>query len=167
MLKMLHHVAYRCKDAQGTVDFYTKMLGMRFTKAIVQENVPSIQLNDPHTHIFFEMDDGSFIAFFDLMSSEDAKDEDWAQHLALEVKDMDTLFAAKKRLEDAGHEVVGPTDHHFCQSIYFYDPSGHRLELTVKVEQEGERDEWAKKSYDILAEWNELKRSRQAATAAE
>ena len=29
MFQKLHHVAYRCRDAQETVDFYTKVLGLK------------------------------------------------------------------------------------------------------------------------------------------
>ena len=29
-IEKIHHVAYRCKDAKETVDFYTKMLNMDF-----------------------------------------------------------------------------------------------------------------------------------------
>ena len=30
IVRKLHHVAYRCKDAQETVKFYTEVLGMKF-----------------------------------------------------------------------------------------------------------------------------------------
>ena len=30
-LKRVHHVAYRCKDAKETVDFYQRVLNMDFT----------------------------------------------------------------------------------------------------------------------------------------
>lgn len=160
LLKKLHHVAYRCHDAQATVDFYTKVLGLTFAKAIIQDEVPSIGLRDPHTHIFFEMEDGSYIAFFDMMSSEDKiadEDRDWAQHLALEVEDVETLLAAKDRLEAAGIDVVGPTDHVICQSIYFHDPSGHRLEMAARTATEEMDAADTAKSFDILKSWNEKK----------
>ncbi len=37
----IHHVAYRCKDARQTVEFYTKMLNMDFVLAIAEDRVPS------------------------------------------------------------------------------------------------------------------------------
>lgn len=160
LLKKLHHVAYRCQDAQATVDFYTKLLGLKFAHAIIQDAVPSIGLNDPHTHIFFEMEDGSFIAFFDIIGSDDAIPEaerDWAQHLALEVKNMETLLDARTRLQVNSIDVVGPTDHGFCQSIYFFDPSGHRLEMTVRTEADTDRSQWEQEAYASLAQWNEKK----------
>ena len=66
MLQKLHHVAYRCRDARETVDFYTNVLGLRFTHMITNDRVPSTQDWSPHCHIFFEMADGSYIAFFEL-----------------------------------------------------------------------------------------------------
>ncbi len=81
------------------------------------------------------------------------------QHLALKVDSMDTLLATKARLEAAGIEVVGPTDHTIFKSIYFFDPNGHRLELAADVgtpEMYAKLDEvkWA-----MLQEWSETRRA--------
>ena len=32
MLQKLHHIAYRCRDAQETVDFYTKVIGKDYAQ---------------------------------------------------------------------------------------------------------------------------------------
>ena len=155
----LHHVAYRCKDAKETVAFYTQYLDLDFNIAVAENEVPSTGEWSPHIHIFLQMADGSYVAFFEL--PEDAgnmRDLDtpaWVQHLALKVADWDTLLAYKQRLEAGGVEVIGPTDHTICQSIYFFDPNGHRLELAVDTTtaELGERlrqqaaatlDTWAK-----------------------
>lgn len=131
----LHHVAYRCKDAKETVEFYRGLLGMDCTIAIAENYVPSTGEWSPHIHIFLPMADGSFLAFFELPESPemtmDANTPEWVQHLALRVPDMDTLNARKARLQAHGVTVLGPTDHHMCQSIYFFDPNGHRVELAV------------------------------------
>jgi glyoxylase I family protein len=135
MLERLHHVAYRCRDAAETTRFYEDMLGLRLEIALAENYVPSTGEWSPHIHIFFQMADGSFIAFFELPESpemeRDQATPDWVQHLALRVADMETLDKIKARLEAAGVEVLGPTDHKIFQSIYFFDPSGHRLEVAV------------------------------------
>ena len=41
------------------------------------------------------------------------------------------LEEARKRAVAAGLDVVGPTDHTIFKSIYFFDPSGHRLEVAT------------------------------------
>jgi catechol 2,3-dioxygenase-like lactoylglutathione lyase family enzyme len=157
MPRKLHHVAYRCRDARETVDFYTRVVGMPFVHAIINERVPSLQDPCPHIHIFFGMDDGSCLAFFELAEAQPAQKDpntpDWVQHLALEVADVPTLLASKRRLEEAGVEVVGPTNHGFCQSIYFIDPSGHRMELTAPTETEEQRERYRAQAPQLLEAW--------------
>lgn len=134
--KKLHHAAYRCDDAGATVAFYTDVLGLKFTHVMGDDHVPSTKAYDPHIHLFFELADGSCIAFFEVPKApeEGRNRNDWVQHFAIEVDSMDTLLAAKSRIEAKGIKVLGPTDHEgFMQSIYFRDPSGHRLELTVNT----------------------------------
>jgi glyoxylase I family protein len=80
----------------------------------------------------------------------------WVQHLALEVADRETQLAIKDRLELAGVTVIGPKDGHLCVSIYFFDPSGHRLEIAyrkVTPNAATERD-----AYRILKRWMQTKR---------
>ena len=55
----------------------------------------------------------------------------WVQHIAFQLEDESALLAAKDELEAHGIEVLGPTDHGIIQSIYLFDPNGHRLELTT------------------------------------
>jgi glyoxylase I family protein len=140
LCKKLHHAAFRCRDARETVDFYTKVLGLRFTHAMGEDHVPSTGKYSPHIHIFFEMEDGSHIAFFECPQDEgeasgrDAKTPGWIQHFAFEVESHEALMQGKADLEAKGLKVLGPTNHDdFIKSIYFFDPTGHRLELTVRT----------------------------------
>src|SRR4029078_2220411 len=134
-VKSLHHVAYRCKDAKQTAEFYTKALGLEYAMAVAEDHVPSTGEESPYMHIFFRMDDGSYVAFFELPEApamgRDEKTPLWVQHLALRVPDEEALLRRKKHLESMGIEVLGPVDHTICKSIYFFDPNGHRLELAV------------------------------------
>jgi catechol-2,3-dioxygenase len=113
-------------------------------------------------HIFFELGDGSYLAFFELakapLPQRDPNTPDWVQHLALEVKDETTLLEGKRRLIERGIDVVGPTDHGFCKSIYFFDPSGHRMEMTAKTEKPGDRDHFAQAAPAVLSEWEARKK---------
>ena len=135
----LHHFAYRCRDAEETRRFYEGILGLPLAHIIQEDRVPSTGEYCPYVHIFFEMGDGSFIAFFDLgddlASDPSPNTPSWVNHLALNVASVEDLRQAKQRLEAAGVEVVGVTDHGFINSIYFFDPNGIRLELTVQVGQ--------------------------------
>lgn len=163
LVQSLHHVAYRCKDAKQTAEFYTKGLGLEYTMAVSADTVLSTGEYCPHFHIFFKMADGSYVAFFEVPGAPDMgfdpNTPDWVQHLALRVNSMDELLAAKKRLEDMGVAVLGPADHKICQSIYFRDPSGHRLELTLPTETPAMSAAFGKAASSMLETWSRTKRA--------
>ena len=52
--------------------------------------------------------------------------------------------------------MVGPTNHDdFITSIYFFDPSGHRLELTTRTADPARYPEFEAEAPQVLALWNE------------
>jgi catechol-2,3-dioxygenase len=116
-----------------------------------------------HTHIFFELGDGSYIAFFDLPSAEptgaDTGIPVWVNHIAFEVEDEAAMMEGKRRLEAAGYDVRGPVDHGFCKSIYFSDPDGNQLEMAVRTDGGGLREEMERTAEKNLSEWNLRKRN--------
>ena len=158
LCKKLHHAAFRCTDARATVEFYTNILGLRFAHAMGDDHVPSTGRYSPHIHIFFEMEDGSSIAFFEVPKDpghvKDLESPDWIQHFAFEVDSVETLMQAKAMLERNGLVVVGPTNHDdFILSIYFFDPSGHRLELTTRTAAPERAAEFETEAPEVLALW--------------
>jgi lactoylglutathione lyase len=163
LIQKIHHVAYRCKDAKETVDWYTKHLGMKFILAIAENEVPSTKAPDPYMHVFLDAGDGNVLAFFELPTQptmdRDRNTPAWVQHLAMKVDSMETLVATKQRLESEGIDVIGPTDHTIFKSIYFFDPNGHRLELafdcgTPEMYQKLDDVKW-----DMLEEWSKTKKA--------
>ena len=102
--------------------------------------MPSTGQCDPYVHLFFGMPDGSAVAFFDLGDNQAAdlspNSPSWCNHMALHMNSVDEVLQAKSRLEAHGVHVIGPTDHKFVQSIYFFDPNGYRLELTHELADE-------------------------------
>src|SRR5690349_16564971 len=163
LIQRVHHVAYRCRDAKETVEWYGKHLDMKFVLAIAENEVPSTKAPDPYMHIFLDAGNGNILAFFELPSQppmdRDRNTPSWVQHLALKVDSVDTLLATKARLEAAGIEVVGPTNHTIFKSIYFFDPNGHRLELaadcgTPEMYERLDEVKWA-----MLEEWNRTRRA--------
>ena len=133
----IHHVAYRCINAKQTVEFYQQLLGMDFQLAIAENKVPSTGAPDPYMHVFLDAGNGNVLAFFEVPNSPDMQKDpntpSWVQHIAFKVDSMDSLLAAKARVEQAGLEVIGPVNHTLFQSIYFFDPNGHRLELAANT----------------------------------
>jgi catechol 2,3-dioxygenase-like lactoylglutathione lyase family enzyme len=136
-IQRLHHFAWRCRDAGQTRAFYEDLLGLPLTHVIRADTVPSTGEHNPYLHLFFALEDGSSIAFFDLGDGEAALPSPntpaWVNHLALKVGSLASLERAKRRLEEAGVKVLGITDHGFLRSIYFFDPNGIRLELTTEM----------------------------------
>lgn len=153
----LHHFAWRCRDAEETRHFYEDILGLPLAHVIRADTVPSTGEECPYVHIFFRMKDGSFIAFFDLGNGRgpeaDPTTPAWVNHFAMEVDSEAELLAVKKRLEDAGIDVVGIADHGFVNSIYFFDPNGLRLEFTYKTEGQAYLDAAESEAHVLLAEW--------------
>ncbi len=162
-LERIHHVAYRCKDAKETVEFYQRVLGMRYTNAFSEDHVPSTGAYDPYMHVFLDCGGGNVLAFFELPNqpemSRDLQTPAWVQHLAFEVANMDALLSAKTHIEGQGVDVLGPTHHGIFKSIYFFDPNGHRLELACNIGTAEQYTELERVAPLMLQEWSETKKA--------
>ena len=162
-VQRIHHVAYRCKDAKETVEWYGKYLNMDFVLAIAENEVPSTEEPDPYMHVFLDAGNGNVLAFFELPTKpemdRDRQTPVWVQHLALKVDGLDSLLEAKDRLEGDGYEVLGPVDHTIFQSIYFFDPNGHRIELVVDTSSPEIDRRLDAVKWDMLNEWSTSKRA--------
>ena len=162
-LKRIHHVAYRCKDAKETVDFYQRVLNMGFVLAIAENEVPSTKEPDPYMHVFLDAGMGNVLAFFELPNSPDmGRDEQtpiWVQHIAFEVEDMAALESAKAHIESEGLDVLGPVNHGIFMSIYFFDPNGHRIELAANIGTPEQMKMLNDVAPAMLQEWSVTKRA--------
>ena len=162
-IKRIHHVAYRCNDAKETVEFYQNLLGMEFLLAIAEDEVPSTKAPDPYMHVFLDAGMGSVLAFFELPNSppmgRDNNTPEWVQHLAFEVENVDVLLKIKSRAEAAGLDVLGPTNHAIFQSIYFFDPNGHRVEVAANTRTEETLSKLKGVAQEMLEEWSQTKKA--------
>ncbi len=162
-LERIHHVAYRCKDAKETVGFYQRVLNMDFLIAFAEDKVPSTKEPDPYMHVFLDAGMGNVLAFFELPTKpEMGRDEntpEWVQHIAFELESYDALLAAKEHVESEGIDVVGPTNHGIFQSIYFFDPNGHRLELVANTQTPDQIAELKRIAPEMLEEWSRTKKA--------
>ena len=162
-LDRIHHVAYRCNDAKETVDFYQRVLNMDFLLAFAEDQVPSTKEPDPYMHVFLDAGMGNVLAFFEL-PTQAAMDRDhntpqWVQHIAFEVSDYDELLASKAHMESEGVDVLGPVNHGIFQSVYFFDPNGHRLELVANTQTQEQLDELKRVAPYMLNEWSKTKKA--------
>jgi catechol 2,3-dioxygenase-like lactoylglutathione lyase family enzyme len=157
-INCLHHVAYRCRDAEETRHFYEDLLELPLTHVIKADIVPSTGEYSPYVHIFFQLDSGEYIAFFDIggdkTTAADPETPAWVNHIAFEVADNKELDRLKKKLEARGIDIIGVTDHHFVHSIYFFDPNGVRLELTAAQPDKADYMKQARQNaHQHLADW--------------
>jgi catechol 2,3-dioxygenase-like lactoylglutathione lyase family enzyme len=153
-IRNLHHAAYRCRDSEETRAFYEDFLRLPLTNALaIGETKSGRQANVLHT--FFEMADGSCLAFFEEPDTPfDFKAQrDFDLHIALEVSRA-TLLEMFEKGKAAGIETRGISDHGFIDSIYFRDPNGYVIELAAaKDDASGERPD----AHQILADWQAAK----------
>lgn len=52
-IRGLHHVAYRCRDAEETRRFYEDLLGLPLVHVVRADRVPSTGEYCPYVHLFF------------------------------------------------------------------------------------------------------------------
>lgn len=105
-------------------------------------------------HTFFEMGDGSCIAFFEIdgvaRETHTSPVPAWARHIALSVGSLDELARWEQQLRGKGVDVLS-RDHGTWQSIYFFDPNGIRIELTYQTRALNDQD--AAEAEAALADW--------------
>lgn len=125
----LHHITLVCAEAQRTVDFYTKILGLRFVKK-------TVNFDDPGSyHLYFGDETGrpgTAVTFFEWPHApKGAPGIGGTHHFALAVADDNGLLKWKRRLTDLGVRVTGPFNRNYFQSIYFTDPDGAIVEIAT------------------------------------
>lgn len=157
----LHHAAFVTHDAAATVDFYTNVVGWKLVHALFNDHVPSTDDNFPYVHLFFQLPDGSTVAFFESVDlPPPAEDTHPAypifNHFAWKASSPDEVQSWKKYLEEKSIEHIGPVDHGICSSIYFFDPNGIRLEVVADTE------DWANEASQLEAaehmrQWTQMK----------
>ncbi len=133
MIKKLHHNAYRCRDSEETRRFYEGFLGLPLAGTLEIKETKSGRKTET-LHTFYELDDGSYLAFFEApdMPFEFKDQHDFDLHIALEVE-LPVLEQMLAKGKAAGIETRGVSDHRFIHSIYFRDPNGYVIELTAKM----------------------------------
>lgn len=160
-VQQLHHFAYKARDAEETRHFYEDILGLPLYHIIQSDYVPSTGEYCPYTHFFFRLQDGSFIAFFDLgddvAAAPSPNTPAWVNHIAFRVNTVEELENTKLRLQAHGIEVLGVTDHHIFKSIYFFDPNGIRLELSAQLADAVQMEKDSTTAHARLAEWTARK----------
>jgi len=158
---MLNHAAWVTHDVAATADFFTRIMGMELASTVYDDKVPSTGDAFPYFHIFFRMQDGSTIAFFEapgLPERTAPPHPAYAifDHIALQARDREEVLRWHAWLQANGVDVIGPTDHKgLILSVYFHDPNGIRMEITTPIDPEW--NQHSEQGHADLAAWVEAK----------
>lgn len=160
----IHHLALVTSDMERTVDFYTKVLGMRVVKGFDMAKGYG-------QHFFFDIGNGNLLAFFwfrdarkgepgvasanalPLSGRSISSAHGSMNHVAIQVP-AEKLEEYRRKLIDRGVEVTEVVNHAdvepppggarvtekedentWVRSIYFCDPDGITLEFTTELKE--------------------------------
>lgn len=129
-IRGIHHITVVSSDAQRTVDFYSKVLGLRLVKK-------TVNFDDTGAYHLYFGDEvgtpGTLLTFFEWKHMPPGR---WGigttHHLALVVESGEAQMQWKRRLTDHGVQVTGPYNRTYFRSIYFTDPDGLILEIATR-----------------------------------
>ncbi len=120
----VHHIALICKDVEETIRFYQEFLGFPLVELVENRDYAG------SSHFFFDLGNDNLLGFFDFPGHEHPPFQETigaVQHLAISICS-DNFRAAKRKLDEAGVDYVGP-DRGVENSLYFRDPNGVGIEL--------------------------------------
>jgi catechol 2,3-dioxygenase-like lactoylglutathione lyase family enzyme len=120
------HLALICAELERTIEFYTKVLGMRLTRIVQNRDEPT------STHIFLDMGGGNQLAFFDFPEkgpTRTIRGVGSMHHVALKTQPAQ-MRAILTRLDERhiSYSMHGTPD---AGSIYVRDPDEILVELTT------------------------------------
>lgn len=134
MTASMHHVAFACRDLAATHRLYGEILELPLVHTELTKAGDGW-----FRHVFYALEDGSALAFFDLHGmgepaplktaiSTDLGLPVWVNHVALRVT-RERQKALEARLREHGVDIAMKLDHGWCWSTYFVDPNGILVEL--------------------------------------
>ncbi|MGX1789050.1 VOC family protein [Bosea sp. NPDC055332] len=140
-LNGVDHTARPTWKLNETVEFYRDILGLPLVHAISARGWGPPGHHD-FLHFFFDAGKGATIAFFYYIGSERPEkyvpEEHhfyFATHTAWAVETEAQLIQWKETLEARGIKVSPYTKHEILESIYFTDPNGYPVEVTLRLRE--------------------------------
>ena len=133
------HTARPTWKLRETVGFYRDVLGLPLVHTISARAWGHPDHKD-FLHFFFDAGRGATIAFFYYLGTDQPErylpiDHPFyaANHTAWGVPDRESLARWKNALEGRGIAVSPHVRHEIVESIYFRDPNGYPLEITLRL----------------------------------
>ena len=126
----IHHIGLVSADAARSLDYYTRVLGLRLLAEAVDPGVP------PRRRMDFAGADGGpgcMVSIAEHPGAEPGHEGvGGTHHFALLVETRDGLLQWKRWLTGHGVTVNGPLDRHYFESIYHRDPHGQVIEIATR-----------------------------------
>ena len=124
----IHHITAIAADTQKSIDFYTRVLGLRLVKL-------TVNFDDPGTyHLYFGDDGGtpgSILTFFPFAMAAPGRAGAGVVDTTTFLVPPDALEGWIERLEGHGTLTRGPEERFGQAFIAFSDPDGMKLEIAV------------------------------------
>ena len=144
-LSGVDHTARPTWKLRETIEFYRDTLGLPLVHTIAARGWGP-ESHPDFLHFFFDSGNGSTIAFFYYLGEPRPQERPLmpptpddhvfdATHTAWLTDSAEQLLAWKDMLEAKGVEVSSTTQHEVIESIYFRDPNGYFIEITVKLRE--------------------------------
>ena len=132
----LHHNAFVSSNLEATRAFYEDVLGLPLSACWTETDF-LFGKDRVYCHLFFDLADGSSLAFFQFADPEDQAlfgpqlPASPFRHIALKV-DEETQAELEARIARAGIEPPKTyvLEHGYCRSVYVEDPDGMIVEFT-------------------------------------
>jgi glyoxylase I family protein len=157
-VRRLHHHAVRTDDMEATRRFYEDILGLPMVIAMKESFERIGGKPVPFLHCFFELGDGSFLAFFQFPPeafgpADKLPKQAIDHHIAVAVAEFSDIEEVKASLESHGHPCCG-INHGFCYSLYVRDPNGMMLEFVCDAPGAlAIYERAARKAHETLLSW--------------
>jgi glyoxylase I family protein len=125
------HNAFRVANMERTRHFYEDVIGVPLIGCEVVNVDPSDNAPTHYIHTFFELADGSYLAFFQYHNDKYPyyeRKHSYMDHCAVTVRDDETFWATLERVkaENISYYLV---EHPNCLSAYIKEPDGGYFEI--------------------------------------
>ena len=157
-IRGLHHFAIGTTDMLKTKAFYTDLVGLPHSQTWREEFPDGPNRSKKYMHCFFELGDGSALAFFQFADGHRPPPGKlpatvFEHHIALKMNSTREVLEMREKLTQA-NLASALMDHGYCYSLYTRDPNGMLVEFAA--DPEGIEDVFVQKANtasDELAQW--------------
>lgn len=148
------HNAFRVADMERTRHFYEDVIGVPLIGCEVVEVDPIDGTPSHYIHTFFELADGSYLAFFQVHNDKYPyyeRKHSYMDHCACTVRDEETFWTTLDRVKAENIPYI-LVEHPTCLSAYITEPDGGWFEIARPADicADALEDE---NPHEVLANW--------------